>query len=48
MALLYLGVMILLVLSGVDVVNEVNFPIFIGSIFSVFAGVMKIWRVVSR
>ena len=48
MALLYVGVMILLTLSGVDVVNDVNFPMFLGFMFSVFAGVMKIWRVVSR
>ncbi len=48
MALLYVGVMILLTLSGVDVVNDVNFPMFLGFIFSVFAGVMKIWRAVSR
>ena len=47
MALLYLGVMILLV-SGVDVVNDVDFTIFLGFVFCVFAGVMKIWRVVSR
>ena len=48
MALLYLGVMILLAISGVDVVNDVNFPMFLGFIFSVFAGVLKVWRSVSR
>jgi len=48
MAVIYVGVMILLAVSGVDVVNDVDFPIFLGFVFCVFAGVMKIWRVVSR
>ena len=47
MALLYLGVMMLLQMGGVDIINDVNFPAFVGSLFAVFAGVLKIWRVVS-
>lgn len=48
MALVYVGVMILLAVSWVDVVYDASFPIFLGVIFCVFAGAMKIWRVVSR
>ncbi len=44
----YLLIMILLSVSGFDVLNDVRFPIFLGSIFSVFSAVMKVWRVVSR
>ena len=48
MALLYLGVMILVQISGYDVVNDVNFPGYLGAVFAIVAGVIKIWREVSR
>jgi len=48
MALLYVGLMMLLAVSGVDVVNDVTFPAFLGALFAIFAGVLKIWRSVSR
>lgn len=50
MALLYLGVMILLQIAGYDMISGegVGLEALIGIVFASVAGIMKIWREVSR
>lgn len=50
MALLYLGVMILLQIAGYDMISgeSVELQALIGIVFASVAGIMKIWREVSR
>lgn len=48
MACVYVLVMILLAISGVDVINDVQFAGYLGALFAVFAGLFRIWQQVSR
>lgn len=50
MALLYLGVMILLQLAGYDTISGegIELQSLIGIVFATVAGVMKLWREISR
>jgi len=50
MALLYLGVMILLQIGGYDMISgeSMDLQVLIGIVFASVAGIMKIWREVSR
>lgn len=47
MYLLYMGLMILLKMSGYDVVNEYQYQAWLGVVLSAIAGILKIWRSVS-
>ncbi len=50
MALLYLGVMVLLQIAGYDMISgeAVDLQVLIGIVFASVAGILKIWREVSR
>jgi len=50
MALLYLVVMVLLQIAGYDMISGecVDLHVLIGTIFASVAGILKIWREVSR
>ncbi len=50
MALLYLGLMILLQIGGYDMISGegMDLQVLLGVIFASIAGVLKIWREVSR
>lgn len=50
MALVYLGVMILLQIGGYDMISGegINLQALIGIVFASVAGILKIWREVSR
>lgn len=50
MALLYLGVMVLLQIAGYDMISgeSMDLQVLIGIVFASVAGVLKIWREVSR
>jgi len=50
MALLYVGVIILLQLAGFDTIGggAIELQLLIGTVFATVAGILKIWRVVSR
>ena len=50
MAFLYLGVMILLQVAGIDTIGgeAIQLQAFIGILFGSVAGIMKMWRTLSR
>ncbi len=50
MALLYLGLMILLQIGGYDMISGegIQLQALIGMVFASVAGILKIWREVSR
>jgi len=50
MALLYLGVMVLLQIAGYDMISGecMDLQVLIGTVFASIAGILKIWRQVTR
>jgi len=50
MALLFLGVMILLQIAGYDMISgeAMQLQVLLASVFASVAGIMKVWRQVSR
>jgi len=50
MSLLYLGVIILLQIADIDTIGgeAIQLQIFLGVVFATVAGILKIWRAVSR
>ena len=48
MYLCYVLIMIMLAIAGVDVIGDASFPGYVGLLCAVVAGLLRVWREVSR